>query len=107
VGLAVVLVLLPAPALAQLPPRDSASGFGRVLQTNFFGGAEAGPNGEDPVGSLTLSGFLNLTTATTCLNISGNAVVAAVESSRAAAPARASSAPASIAARRSTGSRST
>lgn len=46
-----------------------------MLQTNFFGGAEAGPNGEDPVGSLTLSGFLNFTTATTCLNISGNAVV--------------------------------
>jgi hypothetical protein len=75
VGLAVVLVLLLAPALAQVPLRDSASGFGRVLQTNFFGGAEAGPNGEYPVGSLTLSGFLNFTTATTCLNISGNAVV--------------------------------
>jgi hypothetical protein len=63
------------PGGARAPLRDSAFGYGRVLQTNFFGGAEAGPNGEDPVGSLTLSGFLNFTTATTCLNISGNAVV--------------------------------
>jgi hypothetical protein len=31
--------------------------------------------GEDPVGSLTVSGFLNFTTETTCLNVSANAVV--------------------------------
>jgi hypothetical protein len=46
-----------------------------VLQTDFVGAAEAGTNGESPVGSLTLSGFLEFTTATTCLNVSGNAVV--------------------------------
>ncbi len=59
----------------QRPLRDSASGSGHVLQTDFIGGGEAGPNGENPVGSLALSGFLNFTTATTCLNISGNSVV--------------------------------
>ena len=67
--------VLPAPALAQVPLRDSVSAFGHVLQTDFAGGAEAGPNGENPVGSLTLSGFLDFTTATTCLNVSGNSVV--------------------------------
>jgi hypothetical protein len=55
--------------------RFRRSAFGHVLQTDFIGAGEAGPNGEDPVGSLTLSGFLNFTTQTTCLNISGNAVV--------------------------------
>jgi hypothetical protein len=74
VGLGLGLLFLPAPALGQAPLRDSASGFGHVLETDFIGGGEAGPNGEDPVGSLTLSGFLSFTTATTCLNISGNAV---------------------------------
>jgi hypothetical protein len=66
---------LPGVALGQAPLRDSASAFGHVLQTDFIGAGEAGPNGENPVGSLTLSGFLNFTTRTTCLNISGNAVV--------------------------------
>jgi hypothetical protein len=74
-GLAVALLLLPASALGQAPARDSVSAFGHVLETDFIGVGEAGPNGEDPVGSLTLSGFLNFTTATTCLNVSGNAVV--------------------------------
>ena len=74
-GLAWALLLLPSPALGQAPLRDSASAFGHVLESDFFGSGEAGPNGEDPVGSLTLSGFLDFTTATTCLNISGNAVV--------------------------------
>src|SRR5918992_1223780 len=66
---------LPGVALSQPPLRDSASAFGHVLQTDFIGAGEAGPNGENPVGSLTLSGFLNFTTRTTCLNISRNAVV--------------------------------
>jgi hypothetical protein len=79
-GLPAVLALaaalqLPGVALGQAPLRDSASAFGHVLQTDFIGAAEGGPNGENPVGSLTLSGFLNFTTQTTCLNISGNAVV--------------------------------
>lgn len=74
-GLAAALLLLPASAFGQAPLRDSATGSGHVLQTDFIGAGEAGPNGENPVGSLTVSGFLNFTTATTCLNISGNAVV--------------------------------
>lgn len=75
VGIAVGLLLLPASALGQAALRDSAFGFGHVLQTDFVAGSEAGPNGESPVGSLSLSGFLNFTTATTCLNISSNTVV--------------------------------
>jgi hypothetical protein len=70
-----VVLHLPGIALGQAPLRDSASAFGHVLQTDFVGAGEAGPNGEDPVGSLTVSGFLNFTTQTTCLNVSGNAVV--------------------------------
>ena len=74
-GLAVALLLLPASAVGEAPLRDSVSASGHVLQTDFVGVGEAGPNGENPVGSLALSGFLNFTTATTCLNISGNSVV--------------------------------
>lgn len=80
-GLALGLVLLPASTLGQAPPedpaplRDSVVAQGHVLLTDFAGRGEAGPNGEDPVGSLTLSGFLTFTTETTCLNVSGNAVV--------------------------------
>lgn len=73
--LALALLVQPSFAHGQAPLRDSASGFGHVLQTDFIGAGEAGPNGEDPVGSLTLSGFLTFTTQTTCLNVSGNAVV--------------------------------
>jgi hypothetical protein len=47
-----------------------------VLETDFVGSGHAGPNGENPVGSLTLSGFLNFTARTTCSNVSGNALVA-------------------------------
>jgi hypothetical protein len=71
----VALLLLPASAIGEAPLRDSVSASGHVLQTDFIGVGEAGPNGEDPVGSLALSGFLNFTTSTTCLNISGNSVV--------------------------------
>lgn len=74
-GFAVALLVLPGSAVGQAPLRDSASGSGHVLQTDFIGVGEAGPNGENPVGSLALSGFLNFTTATTCLNVSGNSVV--------------------------------
>jgi hypothetical protein len=73
--LALALLLQPAAAHGQTPLRDSASAFGHVLETDFVGAGEAGPNGENPVGSLTVSGFLNFTTETTCLNVSGNAVV--------------------------------
>jgi hypothetical protein len=47
-GLAVALVSLHGVALAQPPLRDSAAAFGHVLETDFFGSGEAGPNGEDP-----------------------------------------------------------
>jgi hypothetical protein len=77
VGLALGLLLLPAfaSASAQAPLRDSASAFGHVLATDFVGASQAGPNGESPAGGLSLSGFLNFTTVTTCLNVSANAVV--------------------------------
>ena len=71
-GLAFGLALLPASATGQ---RDSVVAVGHVLQTDFVAVGEAGPNGEDPVGSIRFSGFLNFTTATTCLNVSGNTVV--------------------------------
>jgi hypothetical protein len=74
-ALALALLLQPAVAHGQTPPRDSVAAFGHVLQTDFVGAGEAGPNGEHPVGSLTVSGFLDFTTETTCLNVSGNAVV--------------------------------
>lgn len=70
-----VALHLPSVAVGQAPLRDSASAFGHVLQTDFAGAGEGGPNGEDPVGTLTVRGFLNFTTETTCLNVSGNAVV--------------------------------
>jgi hypothetical protein len=72
VGLAAAL---PGPAVAQAPVGDSSFAAGRVLQTDFVGSGRAGPNGENPVGSLTLSGYLNFTATTTCSNASGNALV--------------------------------
>jgi hypothetical protein len=75
-GLALAAALLPGAAATQPPPQgDSSFGAGRVLQTNFVGQGNAGPNGENPVGTLTLSGFLNFTATTTCTNASANAVV--------------------------------
>jgi hypothetical protein len=70
-----VVVALPGMAHAQDPLGDSASGAGHVLLTDFAGATEAGPNGEDPVGSLTVTGYLDFTTTTTCFNVAGNAVV--------------------------------
>ena len=75
VALALALLVQPALAHGQPALRDSVSAFGHVLETDFVGAGEAGPNGENPVGSLTVSGFLDFTTRTTCLNVSGNAVV--------------------------------
>jgi hypothetical protein len=66
---------LPGAAHAQVPLQDSAYGSGHVLLTDFAGSTVAGPNGEAPVGSLTVTGFLEFTTTTTCFNVSGNAVV--------------------------------
>jgi hypothetical protein len=44
-ALALALLLQPAVAHAQTPLRDSASAFGHVLQTDFAGAGDAGPNG--------------------------------------------------------------
>lgn len=70
-----VATALPGMAHAQVPLQDSAAGAGHVLLTDFAGATEAGPNGEDPVGSLTVTGYLDFTTTTTCFNVAGNAVV--------------------------------
>jgi hypothetical protein len=74
-ALAAALYVLPASSGGQAPTGDSAFGEGRVLLTDFLGSVEAGPNGEDPVGTLTLRGYLDFTTTVTCVRISGNAVV--------------------------------
>lgn len=64
-----------AAAPGQTGTQSSSFGSGRVLQTDFTGSGYSGPNGENPVGTLTLSGFLNFTATVTCSNSSGNAVV--------------------------------
>jgi hypothetical protein len=71
----VVGAALPGTALAQDPPGDFATGSGHVLLTDFAGTTRAGPNGENPVGSLTVTGYLDFTTTTTCFNVAGNRVV--------------------------------
>jgi hypothetical protein len=58
-----------------VPTGDSAFGEGRVLMTDFSGSVVAGPNGENPVGTLSVRGYLDFTTTTTCVRISGNAIV--------------------------------
>jgi hypothetical protein len=65
----------PGSAGAQAPTGDSVVGSGHVLLTDFTVSIQAGPNGERPTGSLTLSGFLNLTATPTCLDVSGSAAV--------------------------------
>lgn len=66
---------VPAVAGAQDPAGDFATGAGHVLLTDFAGTTRAGPNGENPVGSLTVTGYLDFTTTTTCFNVAGNRVV--------------------------------
>jgi hypothetical protein len=66
----------PGSGLGQAPTGDSGFGSGHVLLTDFIASGHSGPNGENPVGSLTVSGFLNFTASATCSNVSGNAVVA-------------------------------
>ena len=46
-----------------------------MLLTDFRGSVTAGPNGENPIGTLMLRGYLDFTTTVTCVRISGNAVV--------------------------------
>jgi hypothetical protein len=54
-GLALAAVALGSPAVGDAPSGDWASGSGHVLLTDFSGSVEAGPNGENPIGSLTLT----------------------------------------------------
>jgi hypothetical protein len=73
--LAAAAAVLPGSSGGQAPAGDSAVGEGRVLLTDFRGSVTAGPNGEDPIGTLTLRGYLDFTATVTCVRISGNAVV--------------------------------
>jgi len=73
--LAAALAAPPGLGMGQAPTGDSGFGSGHVLLTDFVASGHSGPNGENPVGSLTLSGFLNFTASPTCSYVSGNAVV--------------------------------
>lgn len=64
-----------APALAQAPVSDSATGSGTFAATTFEGSAVSGPNGENPTGFVRLSGFYNFEGTVTCLNVSGTRAV--------------------------------
>jgi hypothetical protein len=70
-----VSLALPGSAVAQAPIGDSVVGAGHVQVTDFTVSIQAGPNGENPTGSLTVSGFLSFSATPTCLNVSGNAAV--------------------------------
>jgi hypothetical protein len=75
VAVAAAAVIVPGAAQAQSPPRDSVIGAGHVLSTDFIVSVQAGPNGENPTGFGTLSGFVNGNVIPTCLNVSGNTAV--------------------------------
>lgn len=75
IALALGVWLLPASVPGQTQTGDSGFGSGHVLQTDFVGSGHSGPNNENPVGTLTLSGYLNFTATATCSNVKGNAVV--------------------------------
>jgi hypothetical protein len=63
-------------ALVAPPPgSDYTVGSGHVLETDFVGSGYSGPNGENPVGTLTLTGYLDFTATLTCGHAAGNAVV--------------------------------
>lgn len=69
--------LLMLPAAAQGQAQDSVEGSGEVLLTSFSVSLQSGPNGENPTGTLVLSGFVSGTATPTCLRVSGNTAVAA------------------------------
>ena len=77
-ALAPLLVLLAAPGspAGTAPVGDSGFGAGHVLETDFVSSGHSGPNGEDPVGTITLRGYLDFRATATCSNVAGNAVVA-------------------------------
>jgi hypothetical protein len=71
-----LLLALAGLVLAAPPPgSDYSFGSGHVLQTDFVGSGYSGPNGENPVGTLTLSGYLDFRATLTCGHAEGNAVV--------------------------------
>jgi hypothetical protein len=75
-GIAAAAPLLGGSAPAQTTPAgDHAYGEGHVLETDFVFSSQAGPNGENLVGTLTTSGYLTFTATLTCGSSSGNAVV--------------------------------
>jgi hypothetical protein len=65
------------PPAPEEPPalHDTAFGEGHVLETDFVFRTQAGPNGEDPVGTLQTWGYLEWTATLTCDNAEGNAAV--------------------------------
>lgn len=72
VGAAVAIALaLPAGALAD-PAPETSIGSGVVLTTSFDVDVTGGPFGQDPTGSLSLSGVYNFTATATCMNIADN-----------------------------------
>jgi hypothetical protein len=77
-GVATLTCALAAPAFAATPV-ESITGSGHVLATDFTVSVQAGPNGENPTGSLTLSGFLNFIATPTCVNLVDHAAVSGYE----------------------------
>jgi hypothetical protein len=77
-GVLALALVLAAPAVASTPV-ESITGSGHVLATDFTVSVQAGPNGENPTGSLTLSGFLNFTATPTCVNLVDHAAVSGYE----------------------------
>jgi hypothetical protein len=74
---ATLLALLAAPVspAGTAPAGDYGFGAGHVLQTDFVSSGHSGPNGENPVGTITLTGYLDFRATATCSNVAGNAVV--------------------------------
>src|SRR5258706_69810 len=73
-GVGALMLAFAAPAVASIPV-ESVVGSGHVALTDFTVSVQAGPNGENPTGSLTLSGFLNFSATPTCVNIVDHAAV--------------------------------
>lgn len=69
--LGVAVLALPGGASAD----EVISGSGHVAATDFTVSIHAGPNGENPSGFLTLSGFYNFTATPSCVNVAGNVAV--------------------------------
>lgn len=65
------MLALPAGASAD----EVIGGSGHVAATDFTVSIHAGPDGENPSGSLTLSGFYDFTATPSCVNVAGNVAV--------------------------------